>query len=68
MSRKLLPLTLATILLTGWALQAAGWFRGHAVLAATRPLQANSSLVPSQAALRYQQCQARHWRYLMLQH
>jgi hypothetical protein len=68
MSRMLFPLSLGTVLLTGWVLHAAGWFRGHAALAATSPMRASASLVHSQAALRYQQCQPRHWRYLMLQH
>jgi hypothetical protein len=64
MSRKiLLLLALAMVLVVGWFA-----LRSTAYRQSTDAETKEPSLVGSQAFLRYQQCQPRHWRYLMLQH
>lgn len=65
----LLPVTICTVLLTGWVLHASGWLHGHHAPGNPARQTQKAGLHPavSQAALRYQQVQPRHWRSLMLQ-
>jgi hypothetical protein len=64
---RILPLLLAVVMVLcgGWVvLRTCG--RGHHPMGAIQPR--DRALTPTQAWFRYQQCQPRHWRYLMLQH
>jgi hypothetical protein len=65
----LVAVTLFSLLLTAFAVPAAGWFSSKAP--ASRPPQihtARASDLTSDAAIRHRQGQPVHWRALVLQH
>ena len=65
----LVAVTLCSLLLTAFAVPAAGWFSSKPPLSRPPQLQAASpSELMSEAALRHRRGQPVHWRALVLQH
>jgi hypothetical protein len=58
----LLGITAVMILLTGFALRGAGWFRGHAASGPGTLRAAPRESASSRVVMRHAQGQATHWR------
>ena len=63
---RLAPLTLLTLVLTGIALPAAGWFSSKAPNRTAEVRAARTCDLNSEAANRHRRAQPTHWRYVML--
>jgi hypothetical protein len=63
---RLAPLTLLTLVLTGLALGAAGWFSPKAPNRTAEIGTARAADLNSEAANRHRRGQPTHWRYVML--
>ena len=66
---RLAPLTLVTLVLTGIALPAAGWFSSpKSSNRSTEIRTARAADLNSETALRHRHGQPTHWRTVMLHH
>jgi len=63
---RLAPLTLLTLVLTGIALPAAGWFSPKSSNRSGEIRTARAVDLNSETALRHRHGQPTHWRYVML--
>ncbi len=63
---SLYVITAATILLTGFVMQQAGWFGQPAHASGTNVRTASRESLSSEVALRHARCQPHHWRDCLL--